>query len=96
MNARSTTGISPTLLRVVGWGLVAAALTAPLVAMRFTDEVNWTPFDFLAAGALLVGAGLLLELAAWKLRKPVHFVLAAVSVTLAVAVTWAQGAVGIF
>ena len=86
---------SPALLRLAGWGLVAVILVAPLVAMQFTSEVNWTLFDFAAAGALLIGAGVLLELAAWKLRKPVHVLITAGIVTLAVAAIWAQGAVGI-
>ena len=38
-------------------------LLLPLVAMQFTDEVNWGVFDFVFAGALLGGTGLLLELA---------------------------------
>ena len=47
---------------------VALVLLAPLIAMRFTDEVNWTAFDFAFAAVLLIGAGLLLELILWKAR----------------------------
>jgi hypothetical protein len=39
-------------------------LLLPLVAMRITDEVDWSVADFVLAGALLGGTGLLLELAA--------------------------------
>ncbi|MEZ4791917.1 MAG: hypothetical protein R2783_00105 [Gelidibacter sp.] len=42
-------------------------LSIPLVAMLYTDEVNWSLFDFIIGGALLLGAGLLLELV---IRKP--------------------------
>ncbi len=42
----------------------AFILLLPLVAMQFTDEVDWGVFDFVFAGALLAGTGLLLELAA--------------------------------
>jgi hypothetical protein len=45
----------------------ALILLVPLVAMRITDEVDWSLADFAFAAALLGGAGLLLELAA---RKP--------------------------
>ena len=45
----------------------AFILLVPLMAMQITDEVDWGVFDFVLAGALLGGTGLLLELAA---RKP--------------------------
>jgi hypothetical protein len=48
----------------------ACILLVPLVAMQITDEVDWGLADFVIAGALLGGTGLLLELAA---RKPGNF-----------------------
>jgi hypothetical protein len=45
----------------------ALILLLPLVAMQITDEVDWSLADFVVAGVLLGGTGLLLELAA---RKP--------------------------
>ena len=39
----------------------AFILLLPLVAMQITDEVNWGLFDFVSAGVLLGGAGLLLH-----------------------------------
>jgi hypothetical protein len=41
--------------------VTALILLVPLVAMQFTEEVNWGVADFVAAGALLWGAGLLLR-----------------------------------
>jgi hypothetical protein len=60
----------------------ACVLLVPLVAMQFTDEVNWTLADFVLAGALLGGSGLLLELA---VRKPgtVAYRVAAIAIGLA-------------
>jgi hypothetical protein len=60
----------------------ACVLLVPLVAMQITDEVDWTLADFVLAGALLGGSGLLLELAA---RKPgnVAYRVAAVAIGLA-------------
>jgi hypothetical protein len=47
----------------------AFILLLPLVAMQVTDEVDWGLADFVLAGALLAGSGLLLELAARKARN---------------------------
>ena len=83
-------------LRLLGWGIVAAALVTPVVAMRFTHEVNWTAFDFLAAGALLIGAGLTLELVVWRVRSVRARVAITVPILAVLLLVWAQGAVGIF
>jgi hypothetical protein len=62
--------------------VTALILLVPLVAMQFTDEVDWGVADFVAAGVLLGGAGLLLQqLAA---RKAVGFVYPAVAAALGV------------
>jgi hypothetical protein len=47
--------------------VTACVLLVPLVAMQFTDEVDWGVADFVLAGLLLGGTGLLLELA---VRRP--------------------------
>jgi hypothetical protein len=39
----------------------AFVLLLPLIAMQFTDEVDWGVFDFVFAGVLLAGSGLLLQ-----------------------------------
>lgn len=38
------------------WGGAAALLAVPAVAMRFTAEVDWDGFDFLAMGLILAAA----------------------------------------
>ena len=48
---------------------VAFLLLIPLTAMQFTDEVNWTLLDFVTAGVLLLGTGLLCELVMRKVNK---------------------------
>ena len=76
--------------------LVAAfILMVPLVAMQVTDEVNWSLFDFVVAGALLVGTGLLYELAVRKAGTVVYRAAAGVAVGAAFLLTWVNLAVGI-
>ena len=43
--------------RIARWVAAALVLLLPLIAMQFTDGVNWDVADFLFAGALLVGVG---------------------------------------
>ena len=83
------------MMRIARWSVVALLLLAPLVAMAFTDEVNWTPFDFAAAAVLLGGGMLAYEVLAPRLR-PGARAMAGAAIGAAVAVVWAQGAVGIF
>ena len=82
-------------VRLAGWGLIAALLLTPAVAMRFTDEVYWTAFDFIVAGALLIGAGLALELVIWRVQSVRARIAIAVAILASVLIVWAQGAVGI-
>jgi hypothetical protein len=60
----------------------ALILLANLVAMQFTDEVDWGVADFVFAGILLGGAGLLLERA---VRRPGTVVSRAAAVAIGVA-----------
>lgn len=83
-------------LRLMGWGAVALVMLTPAVAMRFTEEVNWTTSDFVFAGVLLIGGAALIELVAWRVRNPVIRIGFALFVVAVVAVIWAEAAVGIF
>ena len=71
-------------------------LLIPLVAMQFTDEVNWSPFDFLVMGILLLGTGLMTELVLRKVKKPAPRLVFCGFVLLAFFLIWAELAVGIF
>lgn len=96
MNATHDSGRGSGFWRIAAWGLVAAALVAPLVAMQFTTEVNWTTKDFVFAGVLLIGAGLLIELLLWRVRSRAVRIGAALAIVAGVLVIWVEGAVGIF
>ena len=73
-----------------------AILLLPLLAMRFSTEVNWTARDFVVAAALLLGAGFALELAVGKLANLKQRLLWIAAIALAFVYLWAELAVGIF
>ena len=83
-------------LRLLGWGAVVLIMLAPAVAMRFTNEVNWTASDFVFAGVLLIGGGAVIEVVAWKVRNPVVRIGFALFIVAIAALVWIEGAVGIF
>lgn len=71
-------------------------LLIPLVAMQFTDEVDWNLFDFFVIGTLLFGSGLVYIAIARNIKDPLYrAILATVFVGL-VFLAWAELAVGIF
>ncbi|HAS42896.1 MAG TPA: hypothetical protein DCS93_20620 [Microscillaceae bacterium] len=74
----------------------ALVLLIPLIAMQFTPEVNWQPLDFLVAGVLLIGAGLLSEFIWRKLNTRMYRIAALVTILLVLLLTWIELAVGIF
>lgn len=76
--------------------LTGFILLVPLVAMQFTDEVDWNLTDFVTVGVLLFGAGVLYELIAVKVRRKDHRLILSVAVGVAVLYIWAELAVGIF
>lgn len=67
----------------------------PLVAMRFTSEVNWDETDFLVWGVLLFAAG---SACLWVSRKVPRskWWAAGALIALLVFYIWAELAVGVF
>lgn len=76
--------------------VTALILLVPLGAMLFTDAVRWDWFDFLVAGTLLTGTGLLYQWAARKLPAPRQRVAIGLVLGLVLLIVWAELAVGIF
>ena len=81
--------------RIAAWAVAALLLLLPLVAMRFSDEVNWSVGDFVIAGALLVGVGVTFELAVRMTGNIAYRAAVGVAVAAAFLLIWVNGAVGI-
>lgn len=77
----------------VATGLI---LLVPLVAMQFSNEVQWGPVDFAVIGCLLFGIGSLFILIARKITNPTHRLLVGAAFIIATLYVWAELAVGIF
>lgn len=75
---------------------VAVLLFVPFAAMRFTDEVKWSSFDFIVAGLLLLGTGLACEFALRVIRKPQHRIAVCAAILAALVLVWIELAVGLF
>jgi hypothetical protein len=70
-------------------------LLIPLIAMQFTNEVDWTLVDFLVMGVLLTGTGLMCELVLRNVKKIEHRVLLVAAILFGFFLVWAQLAVGL-
>jgi hypothetical protein len=47
--------------RIARWTVAGMLLAIPALAMQVSDEVNWTVSDFVFAGVMIIGTGLLYE-----------------------------------
>jgi len=85
--------VSHLIRLLVGTALI---LLIPLIAMQFTDQVNWTLFDFVIAGSLLLGSGLIYEVLMAKAPKTKYQALLVIGLTGLMILVWVELAVGIF
>lgn len=75
---------------------VPTLLLIPLIAMQFSNAVNWKVSDFVIMGVLLLGTGLVCELVLRKVKSMKNrFILCGI-VLAAFLLIWAELAVGIF
>jgi hypothetical protein len=82
--------------RIIGFALATAGiLLVPLVAMLFTEEVDWDLLDFAFAGVLLFGTGLTFDLAARMTPNTAYRAAAGLALAAALILVWVNGAVGI-
>jgi hypothetical protein len=64
--------------------------------MQFTNEVDWNLFDFIVAGVLLLGTGLVCELILRKVKKLEYRIAICSVVIVLLLLIWAELAVGVF
>jgi hypothetical protein len=75
---------------------VALLLLVPLIAMQFTGEVNWTLSDFVVAGVLLLGTGIMCELVMRKVKEVEKRIVICGVILIVLFLIWAELAVGVF
>lgn len=75
---------------------IVVILLIPLIAMQFTDEVNWSLLDFVAAGIILICMGLLVELVSWKISNRILRITLILVILIILLLIWTELAVGIF
>ena len=80
--------------RAIGWSIAVLLLILPIVAMQFTNEVNWTAEDFVFATVLFGSVGLAFELIVRKSPSLAYRFGAALAVIAAFLTVWVNGAVG--
>ncbi len=82
--------------RLIGIVLsVALLLLIPLIAMQFTEEVDWNLFDFIIMGILLLGTGLMIELTLRKIKNKNYRIIFIAGILFAFFLVWAELAVGV-
>lgn len=81
--------------RLLLWTVPTALLIAPAVAMQFTREVQWSPFDFLFASVLLFGSAGTIDLAIRKGGSTAYRLGAGLAVLVSFLLIWVNGAVGV-
>lgn len=75
--------------------IVLGLLSIPLIAMQFTNEVQWQATDFVVMGTLLLGVGIMID---WVIRKVGSLnsrILLIAALLFAFILVWAELAVGI-
>jgi hypothetical protein len=71
-------------------------LLIPLTAMQFSSEVNWSIFDFVIMGVLLLALGFSIRFIRNKKRVLKYPLLMIIAVVVLFFIIWAELAVGIF
>lgn len=76
--------------------VIIILLLIPLIAMQYTQEVNWGANDFIIASFLLFGFAFTLEVIFRKVKSLKNRVILGLCLLLILVLIWAELAVGIF
>jgi len=76
--------------------VITGLLSIPLLAMQFTNAVNWSLSDFAMAGFLLFGTGLACEFSLQNIRKTTYRLAICGGLLLLLCLIWLELAVGLF
>lgn len=82
-------------LSFILWLGAAGLLLVPLIAMQYSDEVQWTAFDFVFAGGMLFGSLAVFELALWRAPSLAYLGGVIFALGTSFVLIWVSGAVGI-
>ena len=76
--------------------MVGLLLLIPLIAMQFTDEVNWSFFDFIIMGLMLTITSLLIRITLKKFKNSKNRIILIAIIIIIFFLIWAELGVGIF
>ncbi len=77
------------------WTFLGVLLILPVIAMLFTNAVQWTGTDFLAAAAIFAFVGCAIELIVRFVGQSVIRMALICGILFAALAIWADGAIGI-
>ena len=76
--------------------IITILLITPLIAIQFTDEVEWTIIDFIIAGTLLLSTGLILDFIIKKIKNIQYRIALSIALFIILLLIWVELAIGIF
>ena len=76
--------------------IVGIILLIPMIAMQFTDEVNWSFLDFIIMGIMLSISGLALGIIIKKIKYYKYRNIFITIIVMIFLLTWAELGVGLF
>ncbi|WP_313270314.1 hypothetical protein [Epilithonimonas vandammei] len=88
--------MTPALRSTLLYSIPFVILSIPLMAMQFTEEVNWTISDFLVMGILLFTTVFTIDFVLKKFKTLKSRLILTVGIVVLLALVWAELAVGIF
>lgn len=78
------------------FGIIGLIITIPLIAMQFTNEVNWSLFDYIIAFILLSVIGLTINYILQLTNRLQNKIFFCIMVLLIGLLIWTELAVGVF